>query len=38
MKFWELFEIDGKEYRKPLHNPDNLIQKNFEGEVILKVK
>ena len=37
MKFWELFEIDGKEYRKPLHNPDNLIQKNFEGEVIFKL-
>ena len=26
-----------KEYRKPLHNPDNLIEKNFEGEVIFKL-
>ena len=37
VKFWELFEIDGKEYRKPLHNPDNLIENNFEGEVIFKL-
>ena len=26
VKFWELIERDGKEYRKPL-NPDNLIKK-----------
>ena len=32
VKFWKLFERDMKEYRKPLHNPDNLIGKNFEGE------
>ena len=37
VKFWELFEIDGKEYRKPLHNPDNLIEKNFEGEVVFRL-
>ena len=37
MKFWQLFERDGKEYRKPLHNPENLIEKNFEGEVIFKL-
>ena len=37
LKFWQLFERDGKEYRKPLHNPDNLIEKNFEGEVIFKL-
>ena len=37
VKFWELFEIDGKEYRKPLHNPENLIEKNFEGEVVFKL-
>ena len=37
VKFWELFEIDGKEYRKPIHNPDNLIEKNFEGEVVFKL-
>ena len=37
VKFWELFEIDGKEYRKPLHNPENLIKKNFEGEVVFKL-
>ena len=37
LKFWQLFERDGKEYRKPLHNPDNLIEKNCEGEVIFKL-
>ena len=37
VKFWQLFERDGKEYRKPLHNPDNLIENNFEGEVIFKL-
>ena len=37
VKFWQLFEIDGKEYRKPLHNLENLIEKNFEGEVIFKL-
>ena len=37
VKFWELFERDGNEYRKPLHNPENLIEKNFEGEVVFKL-
>ena len=37
MKFWQLFERDGKEYRKPLRNPENLIEKNFEGEVVFKL-
>ena len=37
LKFWQLFERDGKEYRKPLHKPDNLIEKNFEGEIIFKL-
>ena len=37
VKFWQLFERDGKEYRKPLHNPENLIKKNFEGEVVFKL-
>ena len=37
VKFWELFEIDEKEYRKPLHNPVNLIEKNFEGEVVFRL-
>ena len=37
VKLWELFEIDGKEYRKPLSNPENLIEKNFEGEVVFKL-
>ena len=37
VKFWQLFEKDGKEYRKPLHNLENLIEKNFEGEVIFKL-
>ena len=37
VKFWQLFERDGKEYRKPLHNPENLIEKNFEGEVVFKL-
>ena len=37
VKFWKLVEIDGKEYRKPLHNPDNLIEKNFEGEVVYRL-
>ena len=37
VKFWQLFERDGKEYRKPLHSPENLIEKNFEGEVVLKL-
>ena len=36
MKFWQLFERDGKEYRKLLHNPENLIEKNFEGEVVFR--
>ena len=31
-KFWEIFETDGKEYRKPLRNPNNLIDKNFERD------
>ena len=37
VKFWQLFERDEKEYRKPLHNPENLIEKNFEGEVVFKL-
>ena len=37
VKFWHLFERDGKEYRKPLRNLDNLIENNFEGEVIFKL-
>ena len=37
VKVWQLFERDGKEYRKPLHNPENLIEKNFEGEVVFKL-
>ena len=37
VKFWELFERDGKEYRKPLHNPENLIENNFEGEVAFRL-
>ena len=36
-KFWKLVERDGKEYRKPLHNPDNLIGKNFEGEAVFSL-
>ena len=34
VKIWKLVERDGKEYRKPLHNPDNLIWKNFESEAV----
>ena len=37
VKFWQLFERDRKEYRKPLHNPKNLIEKNFEGEVVFRL-
>ena len=37
VKFWELFERDGKEFRKPLRNPDNLIGKNFEGEAVFSL-
>ena len=37
VKFWELFEKDHKEYRKPLRNPDNLIEKNFEGEAVFSL-
>ena len=37
VKFWELFERDGKEYRKPLRNLDNLIGKNFEGEAVFSL-
>ena len=37
VKFWRLVERDGKEYRKPLHNPDNLIGKNFEGEAVFSL-
>ena len=36
-KFWKLIERDGKECRKPLGNPDNLIGKNFEGEAVLLI-
>ena len=36
-KFWKLVERDGKEYRKPLHNPDNLIGKNFEDEAVFSL-
>ena len=31
-KFWEIFERDGKEYRKPLRNPNKLIDKNLERD------
>ena len=37
MKLWKLVERDGREYRKPLHNPDNLIGKNFEGEAVFSL-
>ena len=37
VKFWKLVERDGKEYRKPLHNPDNLIGKKFEGEAVFSL-
>ena len=37
VKFWQLFKRDGKEYKKPLHNPENLIEKNFEGEVVFRL-
>ena len=37
VKSWKLVERDGKEYRKPLHNPDNLIGKNFEGEAVFSL-
>ena len=36
-KFWKLIERDGKEYRKPLRNPDNLIGKNFQGEAVFLI-
>ena len=36
-KFWKLIERDGKEYRKPPLNPDNLIGKNFEGEAVFLI-
>ena len=32
-KFWRTFEKDGKEYKKPIHNPESLIGENIEGEV-----
>ena len=38
VKLWELFEIDGKEYRKPLSNPDDLIDNIFEGEAVFRLK
>ena len=37
VKFWQCFEKDGKEYRKPLRNPGNLIGKNFEGEAVFSL-
>ena len=37
VKFWKLLEIDGKEFRKTFHNPENLIDKNFEGEVVFQL-
>ena len=37
VKFWELFERDENEYRRPLHNPGNLIGKNFEGEAVFSL-
>ena len=33
-KFWRTFEKDGKEYKKPIHNPGSLIGENIEGEVV----
>ena len=36
VKFWQLFERDGKEYRKPLHNTDNLIEKVKEFLNLIK--
>ena len=37
VKFWKLVERDRKEYKNPLHNPDNLIWKNFEGEAVFSL-
>ena len=37
VKFLKLVERDGNEYRKPLHNTDNLIGKNFEGEAVFSL-
>ena len=37
MKLWKPIERDEKEYRKPLHNPHNLIGKNFEGEAVFSL-
>ena len=37
VKFWELFEKDGKEYRRHLGDPGNLIKKNFEGEAVFSL-
>ena len=34
VKFWELFEKDGKEYKRHLGDPGNLLEKNFEGEAV----
>ena len=36
-KFWKLFEKDGKEYKKPLRNPESLIGENFEGEAVFSL-
>ena len=36
-KFWKLFEKDGKEYKKPIHNPESLIGENIEGEVVFSI-
>ena len=37
VNFWKLLERDGKEFRKTFHNPENLIDKNFEGEVVFQL-
>ena len=36
-KFWRTFEKDGKEYKKPIHNPESFIGENIEGEVVFSI-
>ena len=33
----EMCPKDGKEYKKPIHNPESLIGENIEGEVVFSI-
>ena len=36
-KFWEVFEKDGKEYKKAIWDEESLLGKNIEGEIVFSI-